>query len=522
MHLNYYFLRQLSAGLRQTLPGYRLGSAFSQEKDELVLAFRRGQEEFFIKAILSPTFTALTFPPSFHRARANSASLFPEITGKAVLEVVQHANERSFHLVLEDDFALLFKMFGNRSNVVLFQGSQVLALFQNKFDKDRQLRLADMGRPLAPDREAFLSQPQAVASLYPTFGDLPARYLESLGYEQATTEQKWALLEQTRQLLENPQYYITRVEGKTRLSLLPLGEIRQTYTQPGEALQEFVRLYLTENYFEKHYQQVLQQLEKRLTGGRNFLEEVEYKMLELAYDASFAQTADLIMANLSLIPPRAREVEVYNFYTNQQTVLKLPEKDSPQKYAEKLYKKNKNRQIELRFLSGRAEAKKEEIRKLQAQLSQLQGLHTSRELKQFIKDHEGTPVSKQEESFLPYRLFETGGFKILVGKGARQNDELTQKHSHKDDLWLHAKDVAGSHVVVKHQSGQPFPEAVIEKAAQLAAWYSKRKNDSMCPVLYTPKKYVRKPKGSVPGSVVVEREKVILVTPNNPFSNKPL
>ena len=106
-----------------------------------------------------------------------------------------------------------------------------------------------------------------------------------------------------------------------------------------------------------------------------------------------------------------------------------------------------------------------------------------------------------------------------MGKGARQNDELTQRHTHKDDLWLHAKDVAGSHVVVKYQSGKPFPETVIEKAAQLAAWYSKRKNDSMCPVLYTPKKYVRKPKGSAPGAVVVEREKVILVTPGNPFSN---
>ncbi|MGV3505344.1 MAG: NFACT RNA binding domain-containing protein [Adhaeribacter sp.] len=519
MHLNYYFLRQLSASLRQSLPGFRLHSAFSQEKDELVLAFSRGQEEFFIKAILSPAFTALTFPPSFHRARANSATLFPEITGKAVLDVVQHAQERSFHLVLEDGFALLFKMFGNRSNVVLFQGQQVLALFQNKFDKDRQLRLEDMGRPWQPDREAFLARPQPVASLYPTFGDLPLLYLESRGYAGATAKQKWDLLEQTRQELENPPYYITRVKGKTRLSLLPIGEIRHTFADAQEALQEFVRLYLTESYFDKHYQQVYQLLEKRLAGSRHFLEEVEYKMLELEYDATFAQTADLIMANLSLISPRAREVEVFDFYQNKQRVLALPEKDSPQKYAEKLYKKNKNRQIELRFLGGRAEAKKAEIEKLEAQLSQLQQLHTSRELKQFLKDQDLGPVSKQEESFLPYRLFETDGFKILVGKGARQNDELTQKHTHKDDLWLHAKDVPGSHVVVKYQSGRAFPEPVIEKAAQLAAWYSKRKNDSMCPVLYTPKKYVRKPKGSAPGSVVVEREKVILVTPGNPFSN---
>ena len=89
--------------------------------------------------------------------------------------------------------------------------------------------------------------------------------------------------------------------------------------------------------------------------------------------------------------------------------------------------------------------------------------------------------------------------------------------AHKDDLWLHAKDVSGSHVIIKFQAGKTFPTTVIEKAAQLAAWYSKRKSDSLCPVIYTPKKFVRKPKGAAPGSVIVDRENVILVTPQNPF-----
>jgi predicted ribosome quality control (RQC) complex YloA/Tae2 family protein len=104
-----------------------------------------------------------------------------------------------------------------------------------------------------------------------------------------------------------------------------------------------------------------------------------------------------------------------------------------------------------------------------------------------------------------------------VGKNARNNDLLTQKHTHKEDLWLHAKDVSGSHVVLKHRSGKPFPEDVIEIAAELAAYYSRRKRDSLCPVSYTPKKYVRKPKGAEPGAVVLEREKVLLVQPRNPF-----
>jgi predicted ribosome quality control (RQC) complex YloA/Tae2 family protein len=519
VHNNYYFLRQLTARLQQKLVGFRVATAFSQEKDELVLGFTREAESFYIKAILTPAFTALSFPDSFNRARANSASLFAEITGKEVLDVVQHQNERSFHLVLAEGFALLFKMFGNRSNVVLFRGDAPVALFQNKFEKDLALRLSAMGRAGQPDKGLFLQQQVPVASLYPTFGDIPALYLESLAYAAAPAERKWELLEQTRQLLEHPVYYITKVAGRTRLSLLPVGEIRATFTQPLEALQEFVRLYLTESAFEKNYHHHYQLLHKRLSGGRKFLEEVEYKMLELEYDQSFSQTADLIMANLTHIRPQAREVEVFDFYQDKTTTIPLPEKESPQRYAERLYKKNKNRQIELRFLAERAAAKKAEITLLETLAQQLASLHTSRELRQFSKENAFLTANKQEEVASPFRLFETEGFKILVGKSARNNDQLTQQHTFKEDLWLHAKDVAGSHVVVKYQSGKNFPETVIEKAAQLAAWYSKRKNDSLCPVLYTPKKYVRKPKGAEPGAVFVEREKVILVKPENPFSN---
>ncbi|HLT71447.1 MAG TPA: NFACT RNA binding domain-containing protein, partial [Cyclobacteriaceae bacterium] len=96
---------------------------------------------------------------------------------------------------------------------------------------------------------------------------------------------------------------------------------------------------------------------------------------------------------------------------------------------------------------------------------------------------------------------------------AQANDQLLQKYSSKDDLWLHARDVSGSHVIVKHQAGKKFPGAVIERAAQLAAFHSKRKNESLCPVILTPRKYVRKRKGDPAGTVVVDREEVIMVVP---------
>ena len=90
---------------------------------------------------------------------------------------------------------------------------------------------------------------------------------------------------------------------------------------------------------------------------------------------------------------------------------------------------------------------------------------------------------------------------------------LLLKYAYKDDLWLHARDVSGSHVIIKYQAGKTFPRHVIERAAELAAWYSKRRTDSLCPVTVTPKKFVRKPKGLAPGQVIVEKEDVVLVAP---------
>jgi predicted ribosome quality control (RQC) complex YloA/Tae2 family protein len=120
---------------------------------------------------------------------------------------------------------------------------------------------------------------------------------------------------------------------------------------------------------------------------------------------------------------------------------------------------------------------------------------------------------KDEIPSVPYHEFEFRGYRILVGKNAQGNDELTSRYSYKEDLWLHAKDVSGSHVLIKHQSGKKIPKDVIEYAASLAAYNSKRKTESLCPVIVTPRKFVRKRKGDPPGAVIVEREDVIMVEP---------
>ncbi|WP_210489303.1 NFACT RNA binding domain-containing protein [Rufibacter aurantiacus] len=515
MHQNYFFLRKLAQKLDSELRGFILQAAFSQEKDELMLAFFQGEREFYIKAIQTSTFSSLQFPQTFNRARQNSVDLFPALLDQEVLEVRAHRQERSFFIRFTNNLVLLFKLFGNRSNVVLFDHDVAVELFHRKLSKDLELDYRQMDQNWHLEKEAFLQAPQNLRKMLPTMGEVPWLFLQENGYAELQAEEQWEMVQELLAKLENPSYYLISHQKMLRLSLLPLGDMLETFSDPITALNAFVPQYRSQEYFQKNYAATHKQISRQLEGAQKIWWQIQEQLEKWHHGTPYAQTADVIMANLTNIPPGTKEIELYDFYQDAPRLIKLHPTETPQKTAERLYRKAKNQKIELQLLEERATRKEEEVERLTRQLQELECLETAQQLRQFLKQY--TPTQTTNQVDLPYYVFETMGFKILVGRNAKANDKLTLKHTHKDDLWLHAKDVPGSHVVIKYQPGKTVPAPVLEAAAKLAAFYSKRKNDSLCPVLYTPKKYIRKPKGATPGSVIVEREKVLLVKPENPF-----
>jgi predicted ribosome quality control (RQC) complex YloA/Tae2 family protein len=219
------------------------------------------------------------------------------------------------------------------------------------------------------------------------------------------------------------------------------------------------------------------------------------------------------MANLHQIPARSESAELFDFYHDKQITVKLKKDLSPQKNAETYYRKSKNEKIERDKLKESIALKEQELQQAETYLQAIDGIEQLKELRKYLKEHS---LTDEKAAPTPDQLFkktEYMGYEIWIGRNAKNNDLLTQKYAFKEDLWLHAKDVTGSHVIIKYQAGKNFPEPVIEKAAELAAYYSRMRTDSLVPVIYTPKKYVRKPKGLPEGAVVVDKEKVIMVEP---------
>jgi predicted ribosome quality control (RQC) complex YloA/Tae2 family protein len=226
------------------------------------------------------------------------------------------------------------------------------------------------------------------------------------------------------------------------------------------------------------------------------------------------------MANLHAIGEKRNKVTLQNFYDENRPIdIPLKEELSAQKNAEIFYSKAKKQQKEVVMLQQALSKKEEEIGKLKEKLKDLQSIHDTKTLRDFISAS-GLKENPRTDERLPFHEIEFNGFKILVGKNARSNDTLTLRYTYKDDLWLHAKDVAGSHVVIKHQAGKKIGKDVIERAAQLAAYYSKRKNETLCPVVVTPRKFVRKRKGDPAGMVIVDKEDTILVEPKGMEGDK--
>ena len=306
-------------------------------------------------------------------------------------------------------------------------------------------------------------------------------------------------------------YYVLRIQDKLKLSLIPEGEVSNRFTDPVEAITIFYNSYIKETNLKIEKTQNSNSLKKLIAKTANYIHKSETKIQSLTTKLNHQQIGDIIMANLGNIKMHSSSVTLENFYSGQEILIKLNPSLNPQRNAENYYRKAKKQSIELDNIKSNIESKNNLYLELTTTLQAVEKAEDIKSLRKIVGDKKKGKKGNIEST--PFYEREFKSYRILIGKGAKQNDALLKSFSYKEDLWLHIKDGPGSHVLIKHQSGSEIPISVIEHAAQLAAYYSKRKQDSLTPVIYTPRKFVRKRKGDPAGMVVVEKEKVLLVEP---------
>ena len=513
MHNSYFVLRHLSFRLKELLVGHELISCYSQEKNELIFQFDESGESRFIHLIMRPDLSIIRIPSNLNRARKNSVSLFQEIYNKKVLEVYCFENERCLSIELTSGWQLLIKMFGNQSNVVLCENQKPKVLFKKILKSDLELNPASMNRTILVSKERLRECKGDFTTMLPTLGGAVKKHIEQSGYSALNFEERWSLIQKVLQSLKQPTFYLLGKDSGPGLSMFKPDQ-HFFYTKDViEALNEFFRHHVRFAALDNQQKLLLRNLERRKKKATNNLSRYQDRISQLEFGAGYRKKADLIMAYMHKITPGTPSIELPEFTSGKLVTIKLKTSLTPQKNAELLYRKSKNQQKELRIIRQNIKKNQQDLTDIEQHISVVRDCVDPRVLSNYQKEHNLLPDKHKTYKPSQFKEFRFQDYLILIGRNAQNNDMLTQKAAHKDDLWLHAKDVKGSHVVIKHIPGRVYPAFVIERAAQLAAYYSKRKNDTLCPVMYTEKKYVRKPKGAFPGQVVVEREKVLLVTP---------
>ena len=232
------------------------------------------------------------------------------------------------------------------------------------------------------------------------------------------------------------------------------------------------------------------------------------------------QRASLILAYIAEIPADALFFETTSWGDDPQPIrIDLDPRKSPTELAQDLFKKSKRLKRGLDVGPERLEAVEAEIAELvRAQDALGEGAPSELAMKlealgvSIIAPKEQVRRRRQAGARLPYREFVSiDGSALLVGRGAADNDRLTLRVARPHDLWLHARGVTGAHVVVRLVKGKSCSPETLVDAATLAAHFSDLRGEMVVDVLYTPRRFVHKRKGSPVGSVTLGNEKVIAV-----------
>ena len=253
------------------------------------------------------------------------------------------------------------------------------------------------------------------------------------------------------------------------------------------------------------------------------LEKLSGELQEASDSEKYKIYGDLIMSNIYDLQKGQETAKLQNYYSSKLEYCNIPLdiRLTPSANAQKYYKRYNKSKNAKRKINIQIEENKQEIMYLEAQLENLDKCTEELEIieirnelaEQGYTKARKTMKGKQVKISTPMHFTSSSGFDIYVGKNNVQNDYLTLKFAVNQDIWLHTKDIPGSHVIIKTE-GKDVDDTSLAEAANLAAFYSKGKMSSKVPVDYTPKKNVKKPAGAKPGMVIYDNYRTIYITPD--------
>lgn len=326
--------------------------------------------------------------------------------------------------------------------------------------------------------------------------------------------------------------YVDEAGTPREFHLTELHEYEGLETLNFDTISECVEYYFFNRESSNMFKQKAMPLAKTVQTA---LDKALLKKKKLGEDLLAAEDSDkyrlygeLLTANIHLIKAGSRTVSVTNYYDGNPITIPLDEKLSASKNAQRYFKKYSKARTAIHEKQAQLEENEQDILYLESVLHNVNSAGTEDELDTIKEELQDTgyvrfrskPGMRRKKSKpAPIHYVLSDGTDVYVGRNNNENDWLTMKYASKTDVWMHTKDIPGSHVVLKLDSGRTvddLPAEIIYEAASIAAYHSKAQNSAQVPVDYVPIRYVKKPNGAKPGYVIFTHNQTVYVDPKIP------
>ncbi|MBU1036196.1 NFACT family protein, partial [bacterium] len=301
---------------------------------------------------------------------------------------------------------------------------------------------------------------------------------------------------------------------------------KRTFNEANSCLESFFTELEKEREILSMQNKLDQIIRKNMLKINNKISDCQKKLEEVKNCEKYKISGELIKANLSSIKRGDREITAINYYSPllENITIPLNEKLTPLENARLYFKKYRKTKDSFQIIFEQLKSHQLKL----DQLTELQRLYEQQinSLPNLLKTYNNltklgwakkttAPLKKpkkEKNRLVPTKYISKDGWEIYVGKNNLQNDFLTFKLASGNDTWLHAKNIRGSHIIIKNKgSKQSLPLDTLIQAANLAAYFSKAKKDNKVLVDYTLKKHVKKPKNAKPGMVIYSQEKSLWI-----------
>ena len=541
MSFDGFFLHHMIEELRRELVNGRIQKINQPFEQELVLQIRSNRQSHRLLLSAHPVFGRIQLTQTTFENPAQPSTfimvLRKYLQGAVIESIEQVENDRIVEITVSNkneigdhiQATLIIEIMGKHSNILLMDKSshKILEVIKHVgFSQNSYRTLLPGSSYIAPPSteslNPFTVKDEKLFEILQT-QELTAKNLQSLfqGLGRDTANELERLLVRDKLSTFRNFFNQETKPSLTETSFSPVpfeNSVGESFASLSDLLDTYYKDKAERDRVKQQASELIRRVENELQKNRHKLKKQEKELLATDNAEEFRQKGELLTTFLHQVPNDQDQVTLDNYYTNQPITIMLDKALTPSQNAQRYFKRYQKLKEAVKYLTDLIEETKATILYLESVETVLNqaGLEEIAEIREeliqtgFIRRRQREKIHKRKK---PEQYLASDGKTIIyVGRNNLQNEELTFKMARKDELWCHAKDIPGSHVVI---SGNLNPsDEVKTDAAELAAYFSKGRLSNLVQVDMIEVKKLNKPTGGKPGFVTYTGQKTLRVTPD--------